>query len=105
MRFQVQWGTNEGGPTFSEVTTAPSKTGVKVSQAVAALNAAVAKVTPKAAKEAAEPAKNKQINWIQGRPPGGISTENYSHSEYFEYQSYTDARVDVENMRGHNLKE
>ena len=104
MRFQVQWGTNAGGPTFSKVVTAPSNIGVTVAQALVALNAVVAEVTPSAAQRAAQPALVKQITWVQARPPGGISQENYSKSVYFQYRSFTDARVDVENMRGHNLK-
>ena len=104
MRFQVQWGTNQGGPTFSQVATAPSSIGVTTVQAVAALEATISSVTPTRAKEAAEPAKVKQIQWILSRPPAGIATAGYSKSEYFNYRGYTDARVDVENLRGHNLR-
>jgi len=104
MRFQVQWGTNQGGPTFSQVATAPSITGVTTVQAITALETAVEKVTPNKAKQAAQPAKAKQIAWIRSRPPAGIATAGYSKSAYFRYQKYTDARVDVENLRGHNLK-
>lgn len=105
MRFQVQWDTSRRGPTFSEVAMAAKKTGVTVSQAVGALNAAVAKVEPNAAMRAAEPARDQQIMWLESRPPEGVSNENYSWSEYFNYRNYTDARVDVENLRGHNLRE
>jgi Domain of unknown function (DUF4157) len=104
MRFQVQWGTNAGGPTFSQVATAPSSTGVTTVQAVAALEATVYSVIPTKAKEAAEPARVKQIQWILNRPPTGVATAGYSKSEYFSYKGYTDARVDVENLRGHNLR-
>ncbi|MFP4414673.1 eCIS core domain-containing protein [Coleofasciculus sp.] len=104
MRFQVQWGTNQGGPTFSQVATAPSITGVTTVQAITALETAVEKVTPNKAKKAAQPAKAKQIAWISSRPPAGIATAGQSKSAYFRYQKYTDARVDVENLRGHNLK-
>jgi hypothetical protein len=105
MRFQVQWDTSRSGPTFSEVATASSKTGVTVSQAVDALNATLAKVEPKAAQKAAELARDKQVTWLESRPPEGVSTQNYSWSEYFNYKNYTDARLDVENLRGHNLRE
>ena len=104
MRFQVQWGSNQGGPTFSQVATAPSSTGVTTVQAIAALQATVASVTPDKAQQAAQPAKVKQIAWISSRPPAGIATGGYSKSEYFSYKNYTDARVDVENIRGHNLR-
>ena len=105
MRFQVQWGTNAGGPTFSQIANAPSETGVTTVQAVAALEAVVAAVTPKAAQEASVVALAKQIKWVLDRPPLGINIENWSKSAYFPYKKFTDARVDVENMRGHNLKE
>lgn len=68
-----------------------------------ALNATHAKVTPKTAQKAATPAVAKQTKWINARPPHGIAQEGYSKSEYFDY-NYPDARVDVENLRGHNLK-
>jgi hypothetical protein len=104
MRFQVQWNTDKGGPTFSQVATAPSSTGVTTAQATIALEATVAKVTPDQAQEAALPAKTKQINWIKSRPTAGIAVGGYSKSEYFRYKKFTDARVDVENLRGHNLR-
>jgi hypothetical protein len=104
MRFQVQWGTNEGGPTFSQVSVGPRDPGVTTNQAVEAVNAVVSTVVPKAARQAAEPAAAKQIRWILARPPQGIGPERISHSEYFEYSRYTDARVDVENLRGRNLR-
>jgi len=99
-----EWGSNQGGPTFSQVATAPSSTGVTTVQAIAALQATVASVTPDKAQQAAQPAKVKQIAWISSRPPAGIATGGYSKSEYFSYKNYTDARVDVENIRGHNLR-
>jgi hypothetical protein len=104
MRFQVQWGTNEGGPTFGLPAVAPSETGVSTIQAVTTLSAVLATVEPKRAKVAATPAAEKQIKWILKRPPGGVGPETISRSEYFEYQNYTDARVDVENLRGRNLR-
>jgi len=104
MRFQVQWGTHRRGPTFSQVAVAPGETGVTTVQAIAALNATVASVTPNAARRAAEPAAARQRAWILSRPPTGIAIGGYSHSEYFRYRNFTDARVDVENIRGHNLR-
>ena len=73
-------------------------------QAVATLTATVAMVTPSTARTAAAPAAAKQIVWIRSRPPAGIATGGYSKSEYFPYERYTDARVDVENIIGHNLR-
>ncbi len=105
MRFQVQWNSNGNGPTFSEVERAPSATGVTVAQAVGALDAVLAQVEPEAAKEAAESSKDAQQAWVRSVPPEGLTQQNWSKSNYFDYGGYSDARVDVENMRGHNLKE
>jgi hypothetical protein len=46
-----------------------------------------------------KPAKIFQIQLQQSLAIGG-----YSNSEYFQYKNFTDARVDVENLRGHNLR-
>jgi len=107
MRFQVQYNTARGGggPTFSAVRSASAARGVTVAQATDGLFEAWDKTTPAAAKTAAESAREDAISWCASKPPGGISTENFSHSSAFEYGGYTDARVDVENMHGHNLRE
>lgn len=104
MRFQVQWGTNQGGPTFSLTAAASADPGVTTTQAIATLNATAALVTPAAAQTAASPAVASQISWIRNRPPAGIAVGGYSKSEYFRYLRFTDARVDVENIVGHNLR-
>jgi len=104
MRFQVQWGTGQGGPTFGLPAVAPWKTGVTTTQAVTTLSAVVTMVRPDEARQAASPAAAKQVQWILSRPPAGIATGGFSKSEYFPYRRYTDARVDVENIRGHNLR-
>lgn len=104
MRFQVQWDSKNKGPVFSDVADAAGDPGVTASQAVAKLNSAVDQVTPKTARKAAEPAAEKQRRWITSRPPTGVSDARLSHPEYFPYLRYTDARVDVENMIGHNLR-
>lgn len=103
MRFQVQWGTREGGPTFGLPAVAPWSTGVVTAQAITVLSAVMALVEPNQARLSAVPAYEKQVKWILKRPPAGIGV-SLSQSEYFRYKSYTDARVDVENLRGHNLK-
>jgi hypothetical protein len=77
---------------------------VTVAQALIGLAKALAKVVPAAARAAARPAEESQVSWIEQQPPTGIAQQGWSHSAYFEYQGYTDARVDVENLRGHNLK-
>ncbi|WP_291430668.1 hypothetical protein [Deinococcus sp.] len=73
-------------------------------QAVAALTAVVASVTPKAAQLAAAPALAKQIKFVNSAPPAGLSQQYRSWSAYFAYLKFKDARVDVENLRGHNLR-
>ena len=106
MRFQVQWNTKDKkkGRTYSAVARGKDPPGIKVSEAIAQLNAAHNSVVEKRAKESATPAVNKQADWIRARPPAGIATEGTSRSEYFDYD-YDDARVDVENIRGHNLRQ
>jgi hypothetical protein len=103
MRFQVQWNSGHGGPTFGQPASAPDPPGVTTVQAVAALHAVWARVTPEAAQRAAAPAVARQEQYIRSRPPHGISGRT-SNSEYFVYQRYTDARVDVENLVGTNLR-
>src|SRR5262249_38427128 len=80
MRFQVQWGTGQGGPTFSRVAVAPANPGVTTAQSVAALWDAVKSVIPAAAQTAAEPAALKQQAWILSRPPAGIGPGAFSKS-------------------------
>ena len=106
MRFQVQWGSNDkkNGRTYSHVENSTSPPGVMVAAAVAGLDAAHAKVQERSAKEASRGALEAQKQWVRDRPPEGMGMEGHSKSEYFEYD-FSDARVDVENIRGHNLKE
>ena len=109
MRFQVQWNSRAKDPNkkgqFSETASAPASVGVSVAQAVTALRATHAKVVPRRAKDNAEPAVAAQTKWINDRPAqGGIAIGGYSKSVPFEYD-YPDARVDVENQRGHNLRQ
>ena len=103
MRFQVQWDSKNKGPTFALPAVAPPNPGVTTPQALATLAAVVATVVPKRAQAAAAPAAAKQAKWISSRPPAGVAGQ-FSRSEYFPFQSFADARVDVENIRGHNLK-
>lgn len=106
MVFQVQWNTKGGGPTFSSVRTGTEKRGVTVADAVSGLNEAVLQVKPEAARLAAEPARDKQIAWVRSHPAtGGLTKQGTSWSEEFQYGGYHDARVDIENKRGHNLRE
>jgi hypothetical protein len=104
MRFQVQWDTARDGPTFSSTATAPASVGVSTIQAVAGLASAHGQVSPRAAHTASAPAVVAQAAWVRARPPAGITTGGRSKSEYFRYRHYTDARVDVENLRGWNLR-
>ena len=107
MRFQVQWGSGDKrrGRTYSQVVTSTDPPGVKVADALAGLDSAHAKVEERGAKTASQQALASQKDYVASRPPAGIGTGGTSKSEYFEYEDFTDARVDVENQRGHNLKE
>lgn len=105
MRFQVQWDTGQGGPTFALPAVAPANPGVTTTEAVAVLWGVVRSVIPAAAQTAAEPAADKQEAWIRSRPPAGVGPGVVKRSEYFPYKRTTDARVDVENLRGQNLKQ
>ncbi len=106
MNFQVQWDSKNKGPCFSENEYGTDPPGITAAKAVAALTKAHGKVTPAAAKTASQAALANQIRWIQSRPAnGGISQQGYSLSEYFTYHPYRDARVDVVNWAGHNLRQ
>jgi len=104
MRFQIQWDTPNNGPTFSEAFAAPQSQEISVTEAIQALVKALLKVQPKSAQDAALPAVLKQIEFLMTRPPSGISVQGNSNSAYFTYGRYRDARVDVENLYGTNLR-
>jgi hypothetical protein len=104
MRFQVQWGTGQGGPTFSQPAYAPAAKGVTVRQAENAMMIAWNKVDSKEAKTAAIPARDKQLRTIKSAPPGGGVWGNWNRTVKFQYLRFKDARVDVVNERGHNLR-
>lgn len=104
MRFQVQWNTRGGGPTFSQSVPATAEIGVTVAQAIAGMNAALAQVSPSAARSAAATGVAEANAWILKRPPMGIAQGGYSKSFRFHYKGFTDARADVENIKGHNLR-
>ena len=109
MRFQVQWNTNAGGPTFSQLAPptgdADPNIGVTVPQAIVALDALIVSVVPRKARLAAMPAWAKQVNWVRSRPPAGVGPGRQTNSVLFDYRNYRDARVDIENLRGHNLRQ
>jgi hypothetical protein len=104
MRFQVQWDTDKTNQNFSQTAIAPQNPGVSVAEAEGALAAALVKVVPKTAQDASIPAAVKQVRWIRGRPPAGVGPGVYKRSEYFKFGRFTDARVDVENLVGQNLR-
>jgi hypothetical protein len=109
MRFQVQWATEDRkskrARTYSAVRVTTDPPGVTVAEAQSGLDEAHGKVAESEAREAAAAAVAKQKTWVAGFPPTGWVGNNVSHSEYFELRGETDARVDVENQEGHNLKE
>lgn len=105
MRLQVQWNSRakkKDKGEFGEVTSARADVGVGAIGAIEALRAAHTRVVPMRAKEKSQPAVAKQIDFIRSCPPGGL-TGQLSRTEKFPYD-YPDARVDVENLRGRNLR-
>lgn len=106
MRFQVQWNTQKGGggAYFGDTAYAQSTIGVTTAQAISTLSAVHASVAPATAQQASVPALQKAISWISERPAQGGIAGSFNKAFYFSYQNYTDARVDVQNFKGHNLK-
>lgn len=105
MRFQVQWDTKGSNATFAVPVIARGPEGVTVAQASAGMRAAHAQVSPRKAAAAATPAVDKALRWIQAAPlQGGVSMGGQSKSFRFRYMNFTDARADVENIKGHNLR-
>jgi hypothetical protein len=101
MRFQVQW---DGSPEEqASPAKAPASRGVTTGQAERHLYTAIEKVSNRKARRDLEPAKKRQLRFIKSAPPGGV-IEGRNHSQYFESRGLRNARVDVENLRGHNLR-
>ena len=79
--------------------------GEKVTDAQAGLDSA----TPseeRGANTASQQALASQKDYVASRPPAGIGTGGTSKSEYFEHDGlHRAASVELENQRGHNLKE
>ena len=107
MRFQVQWGTGEGKKerNYSAVRDSTDPPGVTVAEAISGLDEAHRKVAEKDAQEASRDALAKQKDFVRRAAPSGLGDEGKSKSAYFDLEGFTDAGVDVENSRGHNLKE
>ena len=106
MRLQVQWDTSGSNAVFSEVVLAANQsTGVTVAEASAAMRSLLAQVRPRSAARAVQPAIDRALRWISNRPPAGVSSIGNVHSSYFSYRRFSDARVDVENLSGTNLRQ
>lgn len=104
MRVQIQWDTSGSNVVYSEaVVASDAAAGVTVAEASAALLRVHAQLPSKAAK-AAQLAVDRALAWIRNRPPSGVSAIGNVHTRYFPYQSFTDARVDIENWYGTNLR-
>lgn len=103
MRVQVQWGTGSGGPTFSRPVATEHEDGVTVFE-LWTLFETVLDVRPADARDSCMGAAYSQLKWILSRHPEGVTTGGYSYSKSFAYKAFTDARVDIENIRGHNLR-
>ena len=102
----VQWDTNASNVVFSEVVVAADPSvGVTVAEATAGMRRLQSQIRPRSAQRAAQPAIDRALRWIANRPPAGVSSIGNVHSSYFAYQRFTDARVDVENLAGTNLRQ
>jgi RHS repeat-associated protein len=97
LRIQVQYGKY----TASRVLESTKPGGVSVADATAALHELVAEQSTGVQRVCGH-AVNKQDRYIRTRAPYGI-TGRTSHSVYFQYGRYRDARIDVENLYGTNL--
>lgn len=105
MRFQIQWDTKGSNQVFSTTATAASEMGVTSAEAQAKMRLAHAQVAPSKAKAAAIPAVEEAVAYIRSAPAaGGIAGGGRSKSFYFSYKNFGDARADVENLKGHNLR-
>lgn len=108
MQFQVQWGakgakdTSPGQGVFAAspfgVTSAEATLGILAAQGKASAIEASAAI-------AAEPAVQEAIEFVQSAPLKGGVSGNFSQPFYFKYDPFKNARVDVVNLKGHNLRQ
>jgi hypothetical protein len=106
MRAQIQWGQTGGniGVTFGRgVHELAQGAGVTLAQAQQAIMDVAGQVEPRAAKAACARAVGALLNKIASIPPHGIA-QRKNFVEYFQYARHTDARVELENLAGHNLR-
>ncbi|MCW8138078.1 MAG: hypothetical protein KIT58_04145 [Planctomycetota bacterium] len=106
MRVQLQRGLYE---TFDSEPLSPTKAHadqVVVAQVTAALRRMRDSAhLPKSRQKRADGALAAAIEWVENRPPDG-RTGRYGQSFPFdEEEPKSDFRFDVENLRGHNLRE
>jgi hypothetical protein len=79
-------------------------TGVTFGQAVSTLNQAVSTVTPSKARQAAQGAVQQAVAYMQRVVASGGIVGRTSKPVGFTYRNYSDARIDVENLIGYNLR-
>jgi hypothetical protein len=106
MRVQLQRGEHEHFDSELLYPTKEHPDQVVVSQVTAALRRMRnSDHLPKSARKRADAALATAIAWVEERPPDGW-TGRYGQSFPFdEEQPKSDFRFDVENLRGHNLRE
>jgi len=107
MRAQVQRGTTQGrkGETYGVAVTGLPGIGVSVTQAIAALWEAWATAPlPRRAKESAKDAVKVTSATIAPLPLTGAVSGRFNFKGYFDYSGYPDARVELENLQGHNRR-
>ncbi len=105
MRFQVQGRSTSRDTRDVEasVVARAGREGVTVVVAQTSLETLVASVTPASVRKAALPALNQALSWVKKRPPLGIPS-GQSKSFNFRLRGYSQLRVDVESLRGKNLR-
>ena len=101
MRIQLQEGFSTES---SSVAWAPAGAGVTTAQLLASLYTTVANARQAVVRSSAGVAVTKTVVWIQNRPPLGVSAIGEVHDEEFVARGRT-WRIDVDNLRGTNLKE
>lgn len=101
MGFQVQWNPNAN---FSEAAHADPEPGVTTTQAVSTLRRVVGSVRPNSMKREAEKTLPRVISWINSRRPHGVYGELHHSTRIQSVPRELNARIDVANYRGHNLR-
>jgi RHS repeat-associated protein len=107
IRVQAQWNTyGKQGPEYydSEMLPATAQSGVTTLQTITAIEQLWRRM-PTRARKAAQSAKDAAIARVRERPAaGGVYPGAKPDTYYFVYDKNIGARIDIEYLRGHNLR-